>query len=388
MIILAPGQVPQFELQPTYEWRYRYESRENRLFSVTPGDEREDDLTRIRVGLIFKWENGVSAGFQYQIAHLRSTENSATNAMRNSDVTQAYLRFQGPDGTLSLGRQRINIGTERLVGSSDWGNPGRTFDGVRFTTPNWDFFAFRIGASTPLNPRQSYAGLTHRWKGGTTLALYKRDRTPAGHIKLLTLSHSSQWNVGQLQLDADAALQFGKSGTRDHLAWAWHSGAAYRPNTATRLYAEFNAASGGRSTNKERLFDNLLPTNHRFYGQMDLQSWRNMIEIAIGADHKLNEDLTLNASWRRFWLMDSRDAWYGAAGAPNVGINGPLVDPTGAAGKDVGSEIDFQLVYRFRPNLSLAGGYSVFSPGNFVKTLNGGAAARQHWAYFALEFKY
>src|SRR3954463_8621425 len=50
------------------------------------------------------------------------------------DLRQAYIRFgKHEDGPISLtvGRQEINLGDERLVGSSNWSNTARTFDGVR-----------------------------------------------------------------------------------------------------------------------------------------------------------------------------------------------------------------------------------------------------------------
>jgi len=376
------------DIQPTFDWRMRYETRENRLFSAALADDRDDLLSRIRIGFNVKWQDGLSGGFQYQFANSRLTANGVSTATTNSDVTLAFLKFTRPSGTLTLGRQRINVGTERLIGSVEWGNVGRTYDGARFEARQWELFAFRFGAALPLQPRQSFFGGLYRWQGGTTLAVHKRDKTAAGLTSIGTISHSWQGKLGPVEVDVEGAMQFGKSGSRDHLAWAWHSGVAYRPDKATRIYVEANAASGGRSANKERLFDNLVPTNHKFYGQMDLQSWRNMNELVIGVDRNFGPNLTLNVSWRRFWLRDPRDAWYAANGNPNVGVNGPLIDPTGAAGRDVGSEIDFQIIYRFHRNGTLSGGFSVFNPGSFVRTLNGGDVANQRWGYAALQFRF
>ncbi len=66
------------------------------------------------------------------------------------DVRQAYVRFGlNDDGPIALtvGRQEINLGEERLVGSSNWTNTARTFDAVRLRLRGGGFRVDAFSAS-------------------------------------------------------------------------------------------------------------------------------------------------------------------------------------------------------------------------------------------------
>ncbi len=156
----------------------------------------------------------------------------------------------------------------------------------------------------------------------------------------------------------------------------------------TRFYVEANAASGGGDTTTSHTFDNLLPTNHKFYGAMDMQSWRNMEELVVGVDHQIDAKLGAKLHWHKFALRDASDGWYGAGGGINRGALGLFIDPTGASGKNIGSEIDFELNYKLNPRTSFSGGIGVFSPGSFINARNGGVADQQTWFYLMGQIRF
>ncbi len=71
------------------------------------------------------------------------------------------------------------------------------------------------------------------------------------------------------------------------------------------------------------------------------------------------------------------------------GVNGaPLRDPTGSAGTEVGTELNFTVNYALSSNLQLSVGYGRFQPGGFVRATNSGFADRTEWFYLQTTSKF
>lgn len=191
----------------------------------------------------------------------------------------------------------------------------------------------------------------------------------------------SQWTT---RLPCKAARRQGRTNRHGRI----HLGVSKALGSGTRGFAELNAASGGGDADTVRTFDNLYPTNHNKYGISDLQGWRNMNELAVGVEFTPVKDAKLTASYRILRLADARDAWYGAGGAPNKRAGGVYVDPTGASGRNVGAEWNLDASYKLSSLWTVNGGLAVFTPGGFVKSVNGGHGDQQTWGYLQLSAKF
>lgn len=380
--------IPKIDIRPAIEIRERFESRLNRDFSSSADDARTEFLTRLRPSLEAKIGSAGTLTFQYQasLSAFRLAGKSAS--LESQDLSVAQIRISLPEGSLTAGRQRINVGSERLIGSLDWANVPRSYDGFRIQMGAIDAFAFRVGVALPKPENADVYGATYRHAAGEALLVYKSDETGSGRVRHFTLSQSGKLSAGKAALDYETALQWGTSAGKDHRAWAAHVGASYQPGTGRRAYAELNLASGGHRSDKSETFDNLYPTNHKFYGSMDMQGWKNVTEFAAGYQHALDARSALHLHGHAFRLMDAKDAWYGAGGAPNKGINGVFKDATGAAGKDVGFELDFEGTHKVDASTTLAAGIGMFTPGKFIRSLNGGSADRQTWFFLQFSRKY
>lgn len=376
------------DIKPMIEIRERFERRINRDFSDATADKRTDFLTRIRVGATGTYGTKWSFALQYQYAHDWILKSSSKATDEGSDLSLGYAQYKSNNGTVTVGRQKINLGTERLIGSADWVNVSRSMDGARYQNKELDVFAFKLGVGQPKPTDARVLAASKTWKWGQTSYVFKHDQAAGRVVDLSTVSHWMNKTFGQWTIDAEAALQFGKNQGKAQRAWAWHSSVTHPLGSKTRGFVELNAASGGSNSDTNFTFDNLYPTNHKFYGNMDLQAWKNMTEIAVGVAHKLNARTDFSASWRSFTLRDSSDAWYGAGGIASKGTSGDFIDPTGQSGRNVGWELDLDATYRATKNLTLVGGVGLFQPGSFVKSLNGGSAAGQHWLFIQGTFKF
>jgi len=373
-----------FIFRPTLDWRIRVERRLDRDFKESANDNRSDLLNRIRPGVAWTYGPNWSGEVQYQLAHDEIWLPGRTFSDEATDLNLLYSKHKKGQTEVTIGRQKIELGSGRLLGSLEWGMTGRSFDGVRIKLDEWDAFAFKVGVAYPKPGRTRIAGVARTGSQGLTSLLFKHDDQQKPSTDVWTLSHLWQKNMGRWSVGSEAALQFGRTAGNDLRAWAVHFDASFAFDKATKGFVEVNAASGGGRHGKSYLFDNILPTNHKFYGSMDMQSWRNMEEIAFGLEHQVNPKLSTKAHFRNFALRDPSDGWYSAGG----GLNAGFIDPTGMSGRDIGRELDLELTYKSGTRLTLTTGVAAFWPGSFIKARTGGVGTTQFWGFVAAQYRF
>ena len=346
-----------------------------------------------------------------------STQNDDRNPNIESDrfdLNQAYLQLGSARDfplTLKVGRQELTYGDERLVGAFDWNNLARVFDAakLRYETKDFwvDLFTSRvvvpddnnfnvsneydtfsgIYASTktliPKLETQVYFLARNTERGSPTLQTGALIGLPSPR-DIYTLGARVKSLPGQFKgwdYEGEGAYQFGRfkataaSKSLDQEAFAVHVAGGYtwtKSNLLPRVGLEYNFASGDSSStdSKHETFENLFPTNHKFYGYMDFLSWQNIHNVRATASLKPYKGLTVTADYHLFWLADTHDSFYTVVGAPRVG--GGVGTGTGYAinpkyGNFVGSEIDLVATYAIKPYAILQGGYGHFFVGQYVK---------------------
>lgn len=376
-----------WQIKPLLEVRERYETRIDKDFDSAVPDRRTDLFSRVRPGVEIRYSKNWKAQLVYQYAHDWAWTPGRNFSTENSDLLYANAQFESRDFKLVAGRQRIVLGSERLIGTGEWGNRGRSWDGVYASGKDWEAMASKIGVNATRVRDTRVAAVSKKWAGGQTMAIYKHDENPAGDDDLFTLDHLYRRAWGPWDFDAELALQGGHTKGLEQRAWAFHAGIGYkRPGSNTRFYAEVNAASGGTSGNVSHTFDQLFASNHKLYGIMDLQGWRNMNSFSLSAEHKVNAKTTVLAGWHYFMLRDPSDAWYSDGGAPNRWSGGVFIDPAGQSGRDVGHEFDLEVVYRPHSRWTLSAGVAVFLPGRYVENITG-SRTTQWWGYVQAMFK-
>jgi hypothetical protein len=431
--------------------RLRYEIRDNFGILGSPGsvDFRETGadvdnayfLHRIkpRVGYTAEWFNVLVEG--------RSSGSTGDDRNPNPesdgpiDFHQAYV-FVGNHKefpvSLKLGRQELSYGDERVIGAFNWNNIGRVFDAakVRFQNEFFgaDFFSGRVViaddnnfnmpndydwfsgvyASTKLIPKQ----LTEVYLLSRNVSAGSPTVSGAGTAPLIngppprdiyTLGLRVKSNPGQLagwDYTAELMGQYGHfndpalpTGSRslEHLAYAIFAGAGYTfadSAYAPRFGIEYNLGSGDSNPtdDKHETFENLFPTNHKFYGYMDFFSLQNIHDVRLTSSVKLLPRLTLLAEYHAFWLYDTSDNLYAVNGARRGGITA-----TGGGGYGinpnndsyVGSEIDFVATYAVGPQIALEAGYGHFFVGDYVKqSLAAAGSTDANWVYVQMNFNF
>lgn len=328
--------------------------------------------------------------------------------------------------TAKIGRQELSYGDERLVGGFDWNNIGRVFDAAKLRFENdtlWvDAFAGRVvlandGAFNVANDYDWFSGVY-----ASTRTLIPKQETQLYFLARNTGAQSPTATTGSPQAggptardiytiglrfkslpgqfggwdyDAEFAGQFGDyyepslTNTLNHQAFAAHIAGGYtfeKADWKPRLGLEYNFASGDSNPtdNTHGTFENLFPTNHKFYGFMDFVSWQNIHNVRFTASAKPVKKLTLTADYHLFWLADTQDYFYGANGAARK-TGGYGLKP--ANDNFVGSELDLIATYAVKPYATAQVGYGHFFVGDYVKQ-SLAATKDADWFYAQLTFNF
>ncbi|MCC6234932.1 MAG: alginate export family protein [Verrucomicrobiales bacterium] len=314
--------------------------------------------------------------------------------------------------SLKLGRQEMIYADERFIGAFAWNNIGRVFDAAKVRWQN-SWFAADIFTSRPVLPEEDrfnessdyesfsgiYATSTKVPKHTLDVFLLSRNATPqattavpapqapvpsARDIYSIGVRLKSKpGDLGPWDYTIDAVGQFGNfrdtragapSSRLDHTAYAFivQGGYTFKDTPMTpRLGLEFATASGDSdpTDGDHGTFENLYPTNHKFYGYADFISLQNIHDLRAIFQLKPTPRLSLAVEGHAFWLADTSDNFYNVGGAPRGGI-------TSGAGRGygidssldpfVGTEVDLVAGYALTRYAQLEAGYAHFFTGSYI----------------------
>lgn len=334
------------------------------------------------------------------------------------DLQQAYVTLGNHKEfplSLKVGRQELSYGDERLVGAFGWNNIGRVFDAVKVRWQN-EWFAADIYSSRPVIPQDGRFNVSndHDYFSGlyattsklpnNSVDLYFLARNSDRHAAadasspqfpqpsardIYTLGGRIKSQAGQLHgFDylIEGAYQFGDysdprlvvrgtSPRLDHRAFMTVAQAGYTFAdiwAAPRLGLEFDYASGDSNpTNHTHgTFENLFPTNHKFYGSMDLVSLQNLQDAGLNLTLKPSPRLSIALIGNALWLADTHDSFYTVAGAPRGGLtktpgNGYGINP--GYGSFLGTEFTAIAGLAVSRSLQLEVGYGHFFADKYIQ---------------------
>lgn len=408
-----------------FEARARFEARSNnRDFDDRINDDNDDSwaVTRLRIGLAVKPAPWLKLYAQVQDTREFDSDRVNTPGLRgnegddNFDLRQAYVELGDLKAfplSLTLGRQRLSYGEQRLIADSKWGNLGRTFDAVKLRwqpdKTQWlDLFAARpvqvkeevfnnsdsadnfFGAyysTDALGPQTTDLYILHRDKSDAQPDLDPTNKLDArgawnGPAQRIT-TLGTRWKSKPLHgwdYTLEAAYQFGDvwaadrtTPALDHSAFAAHLSGGYtweKADWKPRLGLAYNYATGDSDPTDGRSegFQNLFPSNHAKFGDSDPFGWRNIHNAQLRLSAKPAKNVELELAYHANWLADTADYWYRGNGISTLRTRTP-------AGRDVrtigasnfaGHEIDLTAKWTVNEHLTVEAGYSHFFAGAYL----------------------
>jgi len=384
---------------------------------------------RYRVGYTDKWFSGLVEG-QSSFAQnderwayfLNPTPAGTVNRQGKGpesdtvDLHQAYVTIGNHKEfpvSLKVGRQELSYGEERLVGAYGWNNIGRAFDAGKIRWQN-NWFNADFFASHPVIPEDQkfdfaneydyfsgvYATSTKIPKHLLDLYFFARNASqqaiaaqPSPQFPqqskrdIYTIGFRVKSNPGEIghwDYLVDSAYQFGQfqdrrlgatSATLDQSAYmvVLEGGYTFADAWGTpRLGLEYAYGSGDRNPTdgNHETFDNLFPTNHKFYGYMDFVSLQNIQDVRGIFQIRPTSRLSVAIEGHGFWLANTHDNFYNVAGVPRGGVTatpggtGYGVNPDYS--RFVGTELDLIAGYALTRFAQLEIGYGHFFTGGYI----------------------
>lgn len=347
-------------------------------------------LTRFRLGILIKPTSWFKVYTEVQDATAFWKDPPLAPPYQSTwDLRRAYADIGNvAEGLVSLraGRQDLDFGAGRLVGTSYWRNASRGYDAAMLVI-NSSWLRLNAFAASPVVPGEN--GLSHHQQGNDLHGVYAalKHVIPASVLEpyLLwrlspnikteqgTLAKLDEKTAGvrlsgaksRLDYDAEAAVQTGNVGTNRIRAWAaiLTAGRVFdslplRP----RLFGEYAFASGDRNPKDgtRGTFDQLYPNVHDHHGLADQVGWQNLREGRAGIRLSPRRDWMVAAVYCDWWLASATDAFYSSSGGVVAR------DTKGLSGSHIGEEFDVETSYRINRQLELGAGIGHMLPGSFL----------------------
>jgi alginate export protein len=376
--------------------------------------------TRLHVGYMDKWWNAYVEG------QSSTANNDARYAYANAPAIPGTVKLkdEGPESdtvdlhqaylgvgdlkefplSAKVGRQELSYGEERLIGAFGWNNIGRSFDAAKMRWQN-EWFGADFFTGHPVIPQDGKFDVDndHDWLSGiyatstkipkTILDVYflsrNADRQAINDVPspqfpqptardIYTIGgrlKSKPGEIGDFDYAVEGAYQFGDFAptataarlTQNAFMFVAQGGYTFSDLWATpRLGLEYDYGSGdGNSADGTHgTFDNLFPTNHKFYGSMDFVSLQNIQDAGVNLTLKPTSRMSVAIMGNAFWLANTDDYFYNVTGAPRTtggyGIH-PNYNPF------VGSELSVVAGYALTRFAQIEAGYGHFFTGKYIQ---------------------
>jgi len=339
------------------------------------------------------------------------------------DLHQAYFSLgnlkEFPLAT-KVGRQELSFGDERLVGAGNWNNIGRSFDAVKVRWQN-DWFSADFFSGRPVVPQDGvfdqandydffsgvYATSLKVPKNILDVYFLARNATRAANSvvpspqipqptarDIYTLGGHLKSQLGELDgwdYSLEGAYQFGNFATnttsvrltQNTFMFSVGGGYTFTNIWATpRLGLEYNYSAGDSNPNDgtHGTFDNLFPTNRKFYGYMNFCSLENIQDLHSLLQIKPTKRLTAALEGHNFWLANSHDYFYTVSGTPRTS-GGYGIHPNYST--YVGSELDVTASFIISRFALFEAGYGHFFAGQYIEqSLAGHGGAQDANAFY------
>ncbi|MEO6226447.1 MAG: alginate export family protein, partial [Thermomonas sp.] len=310
-------------VDPTWNLRLRHEQVDDGAFSR----DASADTLRLRAGLKFTFPDGWSALLEGEgIASAGNHYNSGANGRTTypaivdpsgAELNQAWVAWNGAQGSAKLGRQRILLDNQRWVGNVGWRQNEQTFDAL----------ALEYKPVAGITLRYDWLDRVHRVNGDDARDPLARERNLDTHVFNAAWKHGAQQVVGYAYLHSDqdvtsaSTSTYGLRWTGDRLhdgnGWGWTTEAARQRDYGDNLlhfshsYWLLEPAYSVRGTSIKAGWEHLggngshalqtpLATLHAFNGWDD--------KFAVTPAGGLN-DRYLSASGKFGHVRDGRFGW-------------------------------------------------------------------------------
>jgi hypothetical protein len=394
----------------TLDMELRGRTEEQTSLGYVDGKDRLYELTRVWGGVTVHPANWFTGYAQFMDLHALGLPlaDVASNMRDTFDLRQGYLRTNFKPVQLTVGRQELKFGDERVIGISDWTNTSRTFDAVDLKIGDknsLDLFSSSVVVIAPTSLDKHGAGLTfHGAEGKISTLLPHTTIDPFVLVHAVRGVKSLQGEVGNkiattfgIYYDTKLPLGFDSSATGDLQRGSYsndsiHAGAGifrggwsiYKAPWKMHLQGEYDYASGNslRTPNRYSTYDQQYPSNHDAFGLVDLFGLQNIKQDRLNFAFDPKTNLLAVVQVGSLHLASMKDTVYGGSGTS------VFAAPVGGFSRDgIGTEFDASAKYIWRKSFVTNIGVGHFFPGAVMTSAHHGAPLTLAYLQFTYRFK-
>jgi len=379
------------------EFRSRIESEDGLRYTTTNDTYL---LSRVRVDVTIQPAKWLSFFGETQDSRVIFNNHvpDAVPYQNTWDIRQAYVQLgSSTEGAadLTVGRQVLAFGNERVIGPSDWTNTSRTFDAVRLDVHPAGYQVSLFASSVVIGVDGS---MDHHLQGNNLYGAYgsfknaipKATLEPyvlwrlapanAGLPETANRGHLNETTIGVrlagvlpavFDYEVEMDRQSGSLGPNSIRAWAgyWSLGRTFRGvATAPRIFVESNYASGSKNPRGHTwsTFDEIYPSNHDKLDFADQFGRKNIQQVRAGIEESIGKKWKLRQTYENLWLATTHDALYSSSGPISI-----PADPN-VTSRHIGQEVDISAQYQINKGVAAGFGCARLFSGRFLKTASPG----------------
>ena len=304
--------------------RPRFEYRNPALVAGGSGESWVSMRTRAHVTA--KLDRNVTAFVQLQDVRIWGEESSTLGdfVADGFDLHQGYIDLRSAGPTIlsgRAGRQDVAFGGQRLVGTVNWVQQGRVFDGLMLGANGSSFKLDLFGSViandyTATHDNDEYFAAAYgqlKQAGPGRLDLYGLyNSVPTDSVETSQLTMGARWwgQAGMIRYRLEGSYQTGKRDAVDVSAYMVGArvAAVFAGGDADlTLWYDYLSGDSDTSDDKVKVFSTLFATNHKFYGLADYflniplhTAGRGLHDIALKGSWKAHSDVTLRTELHSF----------------------------------------------------------------------------------------
>jgi len=330
------------------------------------------------------------------------TDPSLTN------IYEGWAKYNfNQNWSMKIGRQALDYDNARFFGDLDWAQQGRSHDALLVSYRN-DSTGLRIDAGLGYNqsvnePTQlsgtfyegnNYKAMQFLWlhknigQGKLSFLLQNDGRqvaTDSSSVYRQTFGLVGQTSLGGLKLNGELYYQTGEGLSRQDISAYLLSLNATVKTSLTPITVGFDYLSGTSiNDDKNKSFEPLYGTNHKFYGLMDYFYVGNfhgqqgnvsgLLDIYAKANFAIGKKSSIQTHLHMF---------NSAADLYDLNNTNESID------KYLGTELDIVFTHKLEKGVTLNIGYSqMWASASMeqIKTTPGDHTALNNWAWFMINF--
>jgi hypothetical protein len=380
------------EFRPRTEFRNGY-----RTLHTAQDDPAFFTSQRTRISLLF---NDDLYLFKLSAQDIRTWGDEAQiqdNA--NTNIHEAWAELNvAKHFKVKLGRQELVYDDQRLLGSVNWTQPGRSHDAIvlKYQNNATDFHIHFGGAYNQENEKvlgntytlNNYKTLSYMWMNKKFGPLDVSGVLLADGFELAsgntnyryTYGSFMNYKVEDLLVSGTIYLQRGDDNSRSNISAYMLAGKASYMLKNSKISVGIDYLSGGKvdDANPARhSFNTLYATNHKFYGNMDYflnipneTKGGGLQDFYVSLEHKASSKVMFNITYHYFALAQK------------------VSDPTNSLellNKALASEFDISSTYTISEDAKLVLGYStLFSSDSLERLQQRTSEGMQQWGWVML----